>query len=260
MHNLKLFAMLNAVIIEDKEPAMNQLIATLASIADGVNIVSRLESISKSIEYISQRPAIDIVFSAVQLRDGLSFEIFNHTNICTPVIFISDDEGFMLDAFEYNCIAYLLRPVDEDRLRRALAKYRMVNNYFHNGYASDSYVNNIARHTKHRMLVKKGKESVSLPINEIVLFHTEHRTVYVIDHLGQEYIADRNLCDIEQELDKEQFFRVNRQYIVNINFIHGFKTWQRVKLMIDLTIPQIKHNVIVSQEMAPQFREWMYNA
>jgi len=252
--------MLNAVIIEDKKTAIEQLITTLSSIADDVNITSQLDSVRKSIEYISQQPGIDIIFSTVQLNDGLSFEIFNRTNICTPVIFITDDNRFMLEAFEYNCIAYLLKPVDTDRLRRALAKYRMVNNYFNSGHTTSNHIDNIPRHAKHRMLVKKGKESVSLPINDIVLFHTEHRSVYVIDHLGQEYIADKNLCDIEQELDKEHFFRVNRQYIVNINFIYGFKTHEKVKLMIDFTLPQIKHNVIVSQEMAPQFREWMYNA
>lgn len=252
--------MLNAVIIEDKKTAMDQLVTTLLSIADDVKITAQLDSVSKSIEYISRRPAIDLVFSAIQLSDGLSFEIFNHTNICTPVIFIADDESFMLDAFEYNCIAYLVRPVDTGRLRRALAKYRMLNNYLYNSLAKKSSGHNAIKHTKHRMIVKKGKENVSLPINDIVLFHTEHRSVYVIDRLGQEYITDKNLCDIEQELDKEQFFRVNRQYIVNIDFIHGFKTYQRVKLQIDLTLSQIKHNVIVSQEMAPQFREWIYNA
>ena len=78
VHNLKLFVMLNAVIIEDKKTAMEHLITTLSSIADDVNITSQLDSVSKSIEFISRRPSIDIVLSAIQLNDGLSFEIFNH--------------------------------------------------------------------------------------------------------------------------------------------------------------------------------------
>ena len=118
-----------------------------------------------------------------------------------------------------------------------------------------------AAHIRHRMLVKKGRENISLPVSDIVLFHTEHRTVYVIDKRGREYIVDKNLCDIELELDRSIFFRVNRQYIVNINFIHGYKTHEKVKLVVELTVPKLNHHfLVVSQEMAPQFREWMYNA
>ena len=73
-------------------------------------------------------------------------------------------------------------------------------------------------------------------------------------------MADKNLGELEQTLDENIFFRANRQYIININFIKGFKSYEKVKLQVDLTIPDLNHCIIVSQETAPQFREWMYNA
>ena len=110
------------------------------------------------------------------------------------------------------------------------------------------------------MIVKKGMENISLRMDDIVLFYTENKIVYVIDRWGKKYLADKNLAEMEEDLDEAVFFRANRQYIININFIRGFKAYEKVKLIVDLTLPDLNHCVIVSQEMAPQFREWMHNA
>ena len=118
--------MINAIIIEDEKPALESLVSTLAEVADDVQVAARLGSVRESIEYLTQQPAVDLVFSDVQLGDGLSFEIFNQSGIRTPVIFITGYDEFMLNAFEYNGIDYLLKPVDKESLRKALNKYRML--------------------------------------------------------------------------------------------------------------------------------------
>jgi DNA-binding LytR/AlgR family response regulator len=103
-------------------------------------------------------------------------------------------------------------------------------------------------------------ENISLRLDDVVMFYTENKIVYVIDKFGKKYLGDRNLGELEQHLDEETFFRANRQYIVNINFIKGFKTFEKVKLQVDLAVAEINHTIIISQETAPQFRDWMYNA
>lgn len=252
--------MLNTVIIEDERPAQESLIATLSSIADDVHVTARLSSVRESIEFLSLGPAVDLIFSDVQLGDGLSFEIFNQGNVRTPVIFITGYDEFMMNAFEYNGIDYLLKPVDKEDLRKALVKYRMLEKHFTNHHSLNSLMQYLGDHRKKRMLVKKGMENISLRLDDIVLFYTENKIVYVIDRWGKKYLADRNLGELEEELNETIFFRANRQYIVNINFIRGFKAYEKVKLLVDLTLPELNHCVIVSQEMAPQFREWMHNA
>ena len=122
-------------------------------------------------------------------------------------------------------------------------------------------VNPFLQPKRTRLVVKKGIESISLPYDDIVLFFTENKVVYVIDKTGKKYLSDKNLCDLEMELDKNRFFRANRQYIVNINYIKSFKPYEKVKLQIDLaTSDIINHAIIVSQETAPMFRKWVYEA
>jgi len=252
--------MLNTVIIEDERPALENLAAAITSIADDIHIVARLGSVRESIEFLSQKPDVDLIFSDVQLSDGLSFEIFSQGNVRTPVIFITGYDEFMMNAFEYNGIDYLLKPVDREDLRKALTKYRMLEKHFTDHHSLKSLLQYVGEHKKKRMIVKKGMENISLRLDDIVLFYTENKIVYVVDRWGKKYLADKNLSEMEEELNETTFFRANRQYIININFIRGFKAYEKVKLIVDLTLPDLNHCVIVSQEMAPQFREWMHNA
>ncbi|HEX5653482.1 MAG TPA: LytTR family DNA-binding domain-containing protein [Chitinophagaceae bacterium] len=252
--------MLNAIIIEDERPALENLRNTLAAVADDIQVIATLNSVKESVEYLSSNPPADLIFSDVQLGDGLSFEIFSQSGNRTPVIFITGYDEFMLNAFEYNGIDYLLKPVDKDGLRKALVKYRMLEKHFASHHSLNSLLQYIGNHKKRRLMVKKGMENISLRLEDIALFYTENKIVYVIDRSGKKYLADKNLGELEQSLDENIFFRANRQYIININFIKGFKSYEKVKLQVDLTLPELNHCIIVSQETAPQFRDWMYNA
>lgn len=113
---------------------------------------------------------------------------------------------------------------------------------------------------KTRLIVKKGMENIALRLDDVALIYTESKVVFVIANNEKKYIYDKNLSELEQELDKSIFFRANRQCIVNINYIRGFKTFEKVKLQVDLTFPTLPHKIIVSQETAPQFKKWIHEA
>jgi DNA-binding LytR/AlgR family response regulator len=252
--------MLNAIIIEDERPALENLVRTIRSVADDVQVIATLSSVNQSIDFLNNNPAADLIFSDVQLGDGLSFEIFNRSGNRTPIIFITGYDQFMMNAFEYNGIDYLLKPVDQSGLQKALIKYRMLEKHFSNHHSMNNLLQYIGNHKKKRLMVKKGLENISLLLDDVVLFYTENKIVYVIDRFGKKYLSDKNLGELEEFLDENIFFRVNRQYILNINFIKGFKAFEKVKLQVDLTMPELNHSIIISQETAPQFRDWMYNA
>jgi DNA-binding LytR/AlgR family response regulator len=253
--------MIKAIIIEDERPAMEMLLHTLAETDADVQVEAILSTVAESIHYLSCNPKADLIFSDVQLQDGLSFEIFKNTDTGIPVIFITGYDEFIMNAFTSNGIDYLLKPVNKGELKNALLKYRMFEKHF---AAHNDMIKNLVQHydnrRKSRLVVRKGLEHIALRLEEIVLFYTENKLVYVIDRLGKKYMADKNLSDLEEDLDKSHFFRANRQYIININFIRGFKTYEKVKLQVDLVLPDLNHCIIVSQENAPQFRQWIFNA
>lgn len=253
--------MLNAIMIEDEKPALETLMRTLNEVSADVNIIATLKSVKESIDYLSAPNNADIIFSDVQLPDGLSFEIFNHADVKAPVIFITGYDQFMLNAFEYNGIDYLLKPVNKYDLEKALQKYKRLEKHFEtNNTAIEKLLDQLKNKKKSRILVRKGIENIPLRLEDIVLFYTENKVVYVIDKDGKKYFADKNLTDLEHELDEAMFFRANRQYIININYVKGFKAYEKVKLQVDLTMDIPNHYIIISQETAPEFRDWMYNA
>jgi len=255
--------MMNAVIIEDEIPAMEALVQTLSEVSTPVNITARLSTVKESVSYLSGEPDADIIFSDVQLSDGLSFDIFSEAGVRIPVIFITGYDSYMMMAFENNGIDYLLKPVEKNDLEKALLKYNNLKKHFASAAAQvpvENIVKFINQRKKTRLLVKKGIENIALRLEDIVLMYTQDKLVYVIDHNSKKYIADKTLSELEQELDNAIFFRVNRQYIVNINFVKSFKSFEKVKLLLDIVIPEINHSIIISQETAPTFRKWMHDA
>ena len=249
--------MKNAIVIEDEKAVAQNLVATLKEVAPDIQISATLTSVRESIEYLSRNSKADIIFCDVQLTDGLSFSIFNQVKIDAPIIFITGYDKFMMNAFEYNSIDYLLKPVCRDDLKKALEKYKRLEQHFTQTSVLSHFLQNFSHQKKTRLLVKKGLENISLLLEDVVLFFTENKIVYVIDKTGRKYLVDKNLSDMEADLDNKIFFRVNRQYIINLHYIRSFKAYERVKLQIELTVTDLNYFIVVSQETAPLFRKWI---
>lgn len=245
--------MIRIVIIEDERLIAEELQAMLRSLSIDVVVTSILPSVKEAVNYLSNDQHIDLILSDIQLADGLSFEIFNAVHCKVPVIFISGFDQFIINAFENNGIDYLLKPVDEKDLIKVLNKYKMLNQHF---AKRQLFFKSFAKDKK-RLVVRKGLVNILLRLEDIVLFYTESKIIYTIDKEGKKYTCDQNLGELEEELGNAGFFRVNRQYLVNAEYIRGYKTYDKVKLLIDLSFPSSEHLIIVSQETAPYFRRWM---
>jgi len=245
--------MIRAVIIEDERLIATELSNKLSSLDNTVEVMAILGSVKESLEFFSEGCHPELIFSDIQLPDGLSFTIFEKVKCDTPIVFVTAFDGFIINAFEHNGIEYLLKPVDDRDLVKVVDKYRNLEKHFEQRQRLRKFIDK----RKERLVVKKGFASVLLRMEDIVLFYTESRVVYALDKEGKRYMCDQNLAELETLLDDHTFFRANRQYIINIQYIRGYKTLERVKLAVDINCHETNHSVIVSQETAPYFRKWI---
>jgi DNA-binding LytR/AlgR family response regulator len=246
--------MIKTILIEDERLIAEEFKRILYHTSGDTDLIGSFGTVRESIEWLSANEAPDLIFSDVQLPDGLSFDIFTKINVKSPVVFITGYDQFMMNAFEHNGIDYLLKPVDERDLEKALAKYKTFEKHFNSDH---SFLNGFRQKTRSRLIVRKGIENIALKTDDVVLIYTEGKLVFAIDKEGKKYMLDKKLAELETELDSCNFFRANRQYIVNISFIKSYKTYERVKLQVDLLMPNLNHHIVVSQEMAPLFRKWI---
>lgn len=245
--------MIRAVIIEDERLIAAELSNKLTSLQPPVEVMAVLGSVKESLEFFSDGCHADLIFSDIQLPDGLSFAIFEKIRCDTPIVFVTAFDGFIVNAFDHNGIEYLLKPIDDKDLVKVVDKYKNLEKHFEQRQKLKKFIDK----RKERLVVKKGFASVLLKMEDIVLFYTESRVVYVLDKDGKRYMCDQNLAELETLLDDHTFFRANRQYIINIQYIRGYKTLERVKLAVDVNCHETNHSIIVSQETAPYFRKWI---
>jgi len=245
------------LIIEDEKPAVEHLIECFANIDETIKIIASTGSVKESIKWLQENSLPDVILMDIQLSDGLSFNIFDAVKIECPVIFITAYDTYLTQAFEFNSIDYLLKPIDEVKLAAAVKKYKALQNYFVNNYSSlFEYLNNQNK-KKSRIIVRKGLEFQTIKIEDIAYFFTEHKIVFVVDKNNKKFLAENNtLTELEEELDNNLFFRANRKYIVNANYITRFKPVDKSKISVELNVA-VNEEIIVSQENAASFKKWI---
>lgn len=244
---------MNIIIIEDELPAKAKLISMLQVIDPSIRVVAELGSVKESLEWLSKNIEPELAFVDIQLSDDHSFEIFRKHPVKFPVIFTTAYDKYILESFEFNSIDYLLKPITEEKLKRSLDKIQKLEQHFFQG----NVLKLIQQQSpaKGRVVARKGTEFVALSVDEIAYFFTDHKIVFVRDFQGRQMIVDKNLSELESELDPKMFFRINRKFIVNQKAIDRFKP-DTGKIQIFLR-PEIKEEVYVSKETAPEFRKWI---
>lgn len=251
---------LNVLIVEDETPAAEKLERYLGRYSEGIKIKGKVESVEEAVNWLeANQSTIDLIFMDIQLKDGVSFDIFKEVKIQKPVIFITAYNEFALDAFKVNGIDYLLKPITFTDLSDSLKKVESLGTQLRwSEERNQAVVTNLdpaQKVYKNRFMVKLGDHIKSITSDQISLFFADGRDVYLITNQLRKFIIDYTLESLDELLDPKIFNRVNRSYIVNISAIQDVVVYSNSRLKIT---PNIKWEpeIIVSREKVGDFKEW----
>jgi DNA-binding LytR/AlgR family response regulator len=245
---------MKVVIVEDEKLASKRLELMLKKAEPEIEILQILESVEDSVNWFSQNAKPDLIFMDIQLDDGISFEIFDAVKIDAPVIFTTAYNEYAIKAFKVNSVDYLLKPIAEDALVSAIQKYKKifaVTNDFETKLAN--VIGQISTQYKSRFFIKVGLRFKSIPIENTCAFFVEERNTFLKTTDNKNFDLDYSLDQIQKIVDPKLFFRINRNFIVNINYIDEIVSYStnRLKLKTGNT------EQIVSRDKVSDFKLWM---
>jgi len=250
---------MNVLIIEDEKPSARRLKRMLEKLDVQVNHL--LHSVEESVDWFQNNPHPDLIFLDIQLSDGLSFEIFEVIDIKSAIIFTTAFDEYALQAFKLNSIDYLLKPIDEDELAVAVAKYKertpqQQNVQFNFDDIKKLLTNPVEREYKKRFTTKIGQHIKMIPVDEIECFYSENKGTYAHTVDGRDYLLDTTLEQLEGEISPAVFFRISRKYYINVNAIRDIISYTNSRL--ELKLNSYKSNeVIVARERVKDFKLWL---
>jgi DNA-binding LytR/AlgR family response regulator len=247
---------MKVLIIEDEKPAADKLKRMLTDKVEGIIILDILETVEGSINWFMNNPAPDLIFMDIQLNDGISFEIFESVKITAPVIFTTAYDEYAIRAFKVNSIDYLLKPIEAVALLKSIEKFRTLyptGKTDHNKI--DLLYSQLVKKFKTRFFIKFGSHCRSVMTEDIKYFFIVERSTFMKTFPGKIFDVDYSLDQIENMLDPEKFFRINRKFIINLAAIIDIITWSSNRLKLKLSNEEDNLDLVVSREKVSEFKK-----
>lgn len=246
------------LIVEDEKLAARKLSSMIEELREEADIIATAKSVTEAVSLIRSND-IDLGFFDIQVEDGLSFDIFEKTNVNFPVIFTTAFNEYAIRAFKFNSIDYLLKPISEDEVENAIRKYEKI----WKGEQSKLTVsmieevkNIISGNYKERFSVKIGSKFEIIHVSDICYFYSFEKGTYAKTLSDRDYLLDNSLENIFPLLDPKRFFRISRKHIVNIDHIKNVYAYSNSRLRVH-TILEEKEELIISREKVSRFKAWM---
>lgn len=247
---------MKVVIIEDERLAAEKLTSLLKQVDAEIEVVAKLESVEESVNWLTSNPTPDLIFMDIQLDDGISFEIFDAVKVEAPVIFTTAFDQYAIRAFKVNSVDYLLKPIDMETLEVALGKYRKIFRPAGMEEKLSKVFEQLAKPWKTRFFVKVGIHFQSVPVEEICCFFVEERCSFLKTQTGKNYALDYSLDQLQKRVDPEMFFRINRNFMVNINYISQIISYSTNRLKLKFKNSE-NEGLIVSRDKVSEFKQWL---
>lgn len=252
---------MRVLIIEDERKAANELRQLVLGLRPAWGIAGMLASVEDSLEWFRENKMPDLIFSDIQLADASCFQIFDQARIDCPVIFCTAYDEYAIKAFETNSIDYLLKPVDKTKLERALGKLDKLKSVFEagngNNYAElGKLVSRLSAPAGKTILVYHQDKIIPVKYSDVSFFHYNKGVVTIRLADNNSYHVSMTIDEIEAGADDRQFYRANRQFLINRDAIRNIERFFARKLVVKLHVntPEI---LIISKARAGDFLNWL---
>ncbi len=251
---------MNVVIVEDELAASDNLTYLLHRIDSNIKVIKVLDSVKSSVAYFSKPQSAELVFMDIHLADGISFEIFEQIPIIIPVIFTTAYNQYTLKAFKVNSIDYLLKPLDQDELSDSLLQFKEQKQ--DKGIADNQIkglldlVKEKERTYKTTFLINHRDQLIPIKTQDISYFQIDEGVVRATTFDNKSYVIDGKLEELEEELDSNNFYRINRQCILRRDALSKIKQYFNGKLIVEVT-PASAEQIVVSKAKAAEFKTWV---
>ncbi len=245
---------MRVLIIEDETAAAQNLTAILKQEAPEMEIITILESVEESIEWLQSNPHPDLLFMDIHLADGDSFRILDRVEVSAPIIFTTAYDQYALEAFRVNSIDYLLKPINAEDLHRALKKLARLSGIERKEYSSR--VQQMAKQTEETFLIHVRDKIIPLHRDRIAFCYTANERVTAFDYDGNAYPIDRTLEALQAVLPESDFFRANRQFIVARRAVKEITVWFGSRLSLSLVV-ETPERIVISKARVPEFKAWL---
>lgn len=250
---------MKTLIIEDEKAAVKNLQALIAEVAPQCEVVSITDSIMDSIRWLRLNPMPELIFMDIHLADGSAFEIFEHVHIECPIIFTTAYDEYALRAFKVNSIDYLLKPIGEKDMKRAMDKLAsLTGNDRPDSHSFTELIKTMNLHKQYRnyfLIPNKGSKLLPVPTVSIACFYIEGGVIKALTLNNDIYTIPHTLEELVDCLDPKLFFRANRQCIIAKNAVVDVDYWFNGRLSVNLKVP-VKEKILVTKARVGEFKEW----
>lgn len=253
---------MNVLILEDEELTANRLVSLLHAYDPHIQVLAQLPSVAKAIRWFTHAsvPWPDLIFLDIQLEDELGFTLINRLNLSIPIIFTTAYDQYTLQAFKANSIDYLLKPIDPTELKAALDKFNRLHVMSKRAILDEQVIVQLTQRFqvplyRDRFMVSVGPKLRSVPTEEIAYFFFEDKVTFLVGDANHALPIDYSLDRLGQLLNPNQFFRVNRSFLIASWAIKSVHTYTGSKLKLELSPPP-RQDVFVSIDRVTAFKEW----
>ncbi|MCS5489138.1 LytR/AlgR family response regulator transcription factor [Algoriphagus limi] len=252
------------LLVEDEPLAQQRIKSIIKKNFPEWEVVDSVQSIKSLKEHLKNAGNFDMILCDIHLADGLSFRAFSEfPDIKVPVVFITAYDQYALQSFDHNCLDYVLKPIDENRLVKALQKASKYQEKESKSKLNQELIEKLltiyqSKTYKKRFLTKLGNKFVFIPVENIAYFYSEDGLTFLVEgDSSTRYIIDHSLNELESDLlDPLKFYRINRSMIIHLDSLVEIKPYVNGRLELAMNA-KAQETMVVARERVNEFKNWI---